>query len=587
MENIVDKVIATILFLGILMTSGCADLDREYSNTYEKKQLDEQYLFRKYECNVLYTTLEEGYSILGSGMRASITDEAKDTYQGVSVLFNLGTLNAGTNPDNNSWTRYFQGIYRANNFLKTDIDVDLSDWSQDPSAEGKIKYRDRKIDVENFPKEARFLRAYFYFELIKRFGGVPIITEPVTQYTDFSRIKRNSMQQCIDFIVSECDSLGGKNGLLSSYRESEMSRVERGAALALKSRILLYAASDLWNDPSWANTSDPEILSLISVTGDRRAKWKAAADAAKDLIDYNVDGVSYSLTPNYYPSIGLRYDRSSNNEILLVYRPGGNSNSFEISNYPIGSLRGQGRVTPSQNLVDDYEMLDGSKFDWNNPVEAANPYANRDPRLELTVLHNKSVFGTPNKLTLEIYPGGLHGPGQPNATTTGYYLKKLLDVNLDLSSNRTSYHTWTFFRMAEIYLNYAEALNEYDPGNPDVVKYANMTRTRVGVNMPPFPSSLSQPDMREKIRNERRIELAFEDHRYWDALRWKIADKAIGGPLYKMVVTPTENGGFTYKREVLEYRVFDASKMYFYPIPLNVILNEQVIAAGWKQNPGW
>ncbi|MDR1369208.1 MAG: RagB/SusD family nutrient uptake outer membrane protein [Dysgonamonadaceae bacterium] len=587
MKGIINIIIVSTLLMGIFMVGGCADLDREYSNTYDKEDLERQYTYRRNQCNVLYTTLEEGYTILGNGMRASATDEAKHTYQGATQSFNTGSWNAATNPDNGSWTRYFQGIYRVNDFLASSIEVDLSDWQQDLSEGGQIKYQERLVDVENFPKEARFLRAYFYFELIKRFGGVPIITDPVVKNTDYSRIKRNTLQECIDFIVSECEYLGGNDGLLPVYRESEMSRVERGAALALKSRLLLYAASDLWNDPDWANTSDPEILSLISVTGDRREKWKAAADAAKELIDYNIGGISYSIASNYYQYIGLRYDRSGNNEILLVYRPSGSSNTFERLNYPIGNNRGQGNVTPSQNLVDDFEMLDGSKFDWNNPIHAANPYGNRDPRLNLTVLHNGSVFGSPNPVTLEIYQGGLHGSGQPNATTTGYYLRKLLDPNLNLSSNGASYHTWTFFRMGEIYLNYAEALNEYDPGNPDIAGYASMTRGRSGVNMPPIPGDLSQNEMREKIRNERRIELSFEDHRYWDALRWKIAAKAIGGALYKMVVTPVEGGGFTYRKEVLENRVFDESKMYFYPIPLNVMLNEQVVAAKWRQNPGW
>src|SRR5690606_16635724 len=203
-------------------------------------------------------------------------------------------------------------------------------------------------------------------------------------------------------------------------------------------------------------------------------------------------------------------------EIIFARRQAAN-NTFEIANYPIGYDRGQSGTTPSANLVDIYEVTEGSTavpFDWGNPAHAANPYANRDPRLAFSVLTNNVAFKGRN---IEIWNGGLDGKGRDQATRTGYYLRKYIDPNLNLVNNTTSVHTWIFIRLGEIYLNYAEAINEADPGNTEIAKdYVDRIRQRPTVAMPALPTGLTQEQMRERIRQERQVELAFEGHRIWD-----------------------------------------------------------------------
>jgi hypothetical protein len=334
--------------------------------------------------------------------------------------------------------------------------------------------------------------------------------------------------------------------------------------------MLLYAASDLFNNPSWAGSyANPE---LISVTGDRKKKWEAAAKAAKAVID--LPGSGYNLGASY-SSLGKTFDDPE----LIMVRRNYARNDFENNNYPIGSVLGRGGVTPSQNLVDDYEMKDGTKFDWNNESEKAAPYNKRDPRLAMAVYYNQSKF---KNTYLNISAGGANGKGIANATTTGYYIKKFIDESLDLTLGRTSVHSWVIFRISEMYLNYAEALNEYDPGNPDISFYASKTRQRIGVGMPVIPSTLNQTEMRERIRNERRIELAFEDHRLWDVRRWMIAPIVLNTPLYGVNITNTDNG-YIYDKIEVEKRIFEP-KMYFYPIPQRVLFAKGV---NWPQNPLW
>lgn len=254
--------------------------------------------------------------------------------------------------------------------------------------------------------------------------------------------------------------------------------------------------------------------------------------------------------------------------------------TLDVNLSPDRIPEGKGQVNPSQNLVDLYEMkTTGEKFDWTNPMHAQNPYYNRDPRLDYTVFRNESQFN--NKGVLEIYEGGANGKGVPNATGTGYYIRKFTDETLDLVQNRTSVHTWVFFRLAEMYLNYAEALNECEPGNPDILIYANKTRERVGVEMPPITET-DQAAVRERIRNERSVELAFEGHRLWDVRRWMTAMDVLNQPLRGVSCTYED---YEYKYSVIEVekRVFKP-EMYFYPIPQSLLYTT---GNKWVQNPGW
>ena len=552
--------------LVILLLSACEDLDRELVTTLSEKQVTSSYEYSKNRLSAIYANLPEGYLDIDNAMLASAADEAEHTIETSAIQkFNTGSWNDIDNPDN-VWGRYYKAIRNANLFLNLSDSINLDVYRLDPATQ--VTYAQRKVEIKRWKSEAQFLRAFFYFELVKRYGGVPLIKTPLLIEDAQESVSRNTLEECVQFIVSECDSAA--RVLPAKHADAEMGRATKGAALSLKARVLLYAASDLYNNASWASGyAKPE---LISLTGDRQARWKAAVDAAKAVID--LAGTSYALTNNYRSL----FNTFNNNEIILVRRNKA-TNDFEKLSFPIGFDYATGGTTPSQNLVDAYEMKDGTTFDWKNTVHAAAPFANRDPRLTLSIITNNSTY---KGRAVEAWTGGKDGKGVERATKTGYYLKKHADENLDLLQNRTSVHSWILFRLAEVYLNYAEALNEYNPGHSDIKKYVDMVRDRAGIKMPLLPAGLTQEQMRERIRNERRVELAFEDHRFWDVRRWMIAPATLGGTLKGLEITKDQASNFTYSVIDVESRTFEP-KMYWYPISQSELLK----AKGLVQNPLW
>jgi hypothetical protein len=330
--------------------------------------------------------------------------------------------------------------------------------------------------------------------------------------------------------------------------------------MALKARTLLYAASPLQN------------------TSGEQSKWIAAATASKSIID----SAFYTLDGNFANVIN-----SLTTPELIFERRQGPTNSFERANFPIGYEGGNTGTCPTQNLVDAFEMqATGLGIDEaGSGYDPSDPYAGRDPRLNHTVLINGSIWKGD---TLEIWNGGLNGPPVRYATKTGYYLKKYLieAVSLSPSNPSTRDHTWVLFRYGEVLLNYAEAMNEaYGPeamGSGSLTMTAleavNMIRARAG--MPDFPTGLSQSEFREKLRNERRVELAFEDHRFWDIRRWKIGNTTTG--IYGVDIEKDALDVLSFTPKTVETRVWD-DKMYLYPIPQSEIY----INSSLTQNSGW
>ncbi len=567
MKPILLSILGAVL---VMWLSGCEDLERELVTDISEQQLIHSYDFTLNRVNSLYTDMPAGYLQIDGAMTASATDEAEHTLETSNVQkFNNGSWNAIDNPEN-VWANFYRGIRKTNQFLAATDSVNLDQYKLDPAPSAQTLYQTRLADIKRWKYEARFLKAYFYFELVKRYGGVPIITQVFSVNDDFQGVTRNTLAECIQYITAECDS-AAKN-LPVSYAATDLGRATKGAALSLKSRTLLYAASDLFNTPTWATGyGKPE---LISLTGDRQARWKAAADASKAVID--LAGTGYALHNNYR---NLFITNSYTLPEIIFSRRNGASNDFEKANYPIGYDLGNSGTTPSQNLVDAYELTNGTKFDWNNPAHAAAPFANRDPRLGLNIILNNTSYKGRN---VESWAGGRDGRGIVNATKTGYYLKKYVNENLNLLLNNTSVYSWNLFRLAEIYLNYAEALNEASPGHADIKTYVDRVRARTGVAMPALPAGLSQTEMRERIRNERRVELAFEDHRAWDVRRWMQGPQYLGVPLMGVDITRSADGTFTYKPITVENRVFEP-KMYLYPIPQG----ELNASKGLVQNPGW
>ncbi len=410
--------------------------------------------------------------------------------------------------------------------------------------------------------EMKFLRAFAYFRLVALHGGIPLITKTFNLDDDFN-IPRNSYDECMDFVISELDD--AIDLLPVTYPSSDLGRITKGAALAAKSRALLYMASPL-NNPS--NSS---------------VKWQAAADAAKAVIDLNV----YSLYPDY-KSLFLK--KNSYNLEAIWSRPynipfsNEQNPQNELRLYPNG-YSGYGQAHPYQNLVDEFEMISG-KLPKDDPTyDPQDPYVNRDPRFYATILYDGAPFQGREVETF--VPGGRDSREGPisswNATETGYYPRKFIDETIiNPSGNNQGNSPWIFFRYAEILLNYAEAM--YMLGDEETCReYVNQVRSRPSVDMPPVMDS--GEDLLERLQHERQIELVFEEHRYFDVRRWKIAPTELNKLPKRMdIVKDIETGEKTYTVNTMEQFTFIFhEKNYLVPIPQSEIEKNPLL----EQNPGY
>ncbi len=551
--------ISAAISIAFTLSSCNSFLDREEDSFIDKTATFDSYNRTKQYLTYAYTLLPDGLNRFSrEAMLASATDDAEFAIESAEIQqFNNGSWNALNNPDD-VWNRYYSGISKCCTLLENTNHVNLDISRLDPDKQ--VEYANSLKDIRMWRAEARFLRAYFHFELLKRYGPIPIVTSTLSINGNYENMPRPTMKEVVDFIAKECD-IAADTLELTPWRNvnDAFGRAMKGAALALKSRLLLYAASPLYVD--FGDTNEANKPTDVAL-------WKSAVDAAKAVIDLN----QYELASSY---ADLFKNDFQNKEYIFVRRYAANSD-FEKSNFPV-SFGGKGGTNPSQNLVDDYEMLDGTPFDWNDPAKAAQPFENRDARLGATILMNMAPFKGKKVAT---YPEGADASPNPNATKTGYYLRKFLneDVNIQTGGS-SSGHVVPLFRLAEIYLNYAEALNECDPTNPDIALYLNKVRNRASL---PNVSALSQEQMRAVIQHERRVELVFEEHRSWDVRRWKIASSTLGAPLMGVQIERKPLGGYTYMPVKVEQRVFQP-KMYWYPIPQSEVLKLKQ----WKQNNGW
>jgi hypothetical protein len=423
--------------------------------------------------------------------------------------------------------------------------------------------------------EARFLRAMFYFELIKRYGGVPLMGNHVYTITDNISLPRNSFDECVKYIVSECDAI--KDSLLVypiSDPNADSHRPTKGSAMALKARVLLYAASPLFNGGNIDANNN-----LTGYTSFDATRWTAAATAAKDVIDLG----TYSLLPNYKDVFTTQY-----NPEILFFRQVGNNNDVETNNGPVGftGAAGKGRTSPTQELVNAFPMANGLPIgDPASGYDENNPYNNRDPRLTYTVIYNGAQWLNSQVQTFE---GGQSKPnGSLQQTKTGYYMRKFMGDFENTNAYSSHSTDWLILRYADVVLGYAEALNESAGPNTNVYNALISIRKRAGIEVGTdgrygLKAGMTKEEMRTAIRNERRIELAFEESRYWDIRRWKIAETIMNQPRTGISIVRTNNTLSYNPIDVLTTR-FDAPKMYLYPVPYNEVQKNP----NMKQNPGW
>lgn len=596
-----------ILFLisGFLLLS-CNDdfLDQvpddrlTFAETFSKRSTVEQYLANVYsqipsEMAQRYTTSNN------SGPWTGGSDEAEYVWSfHMGNFLNQANWNATTQEVSNLWSNFYRGIRSASTFIQN-IDQCLDC----PAA---IK--------EQYTVEARVLRAYFYYNLMRSWGPVILLGEaPIQPDADLDAIglQRNSIEEVTAYIVSELDIAADKlEGV--NFKGSNAGRMSRPFAMVIKEKTLLFAASPLFNGNSdFAQLVNEEGENLIPQAYSEE-KWKAAADAAKAFIDEYVPTtfklyMEFNADGSYNPYLSTRNVMTNdyNSEIIYALPEGGNSYHYDVTPYHLGAaseIRAAGGLSATQEMVDAYFTANGRSIDdpqsgyrasgfsdFQAPYDFTarstyNPWTNREPRFYVGITYNRSLWFNRNygDVITTTWYGGNSGrqAGTNDYPPTGYIVRKNLPIVPWTNNDRSL----PMFRLAEIYLDYAEALNEYAPGNPDILTYLNLIRERAGIpeyGSVELPVPAGQDEMREAIRKERRVELAFESVRYFDARRWKIAHEVFDGPAHGLDINAREEENF-YKVVVFEERVFRPQD-YLWPVPQDELNANPALI----QNPGW
>lgn len=523
----------------------------------------------------IYSDLDTDFGSYSGAVLGAATDEAEYAYSGGAIeTFYNGTWSPVNTPAG-AWSSCYRAISNCNLYLERFTGLTF------PELEMNADYKPQMYRYNNYRYEVRCLRAYYYFLLVRQYGDVPF-SDHVLTADESNSLPRTPAQDIFDYIIAECDAV--KDSIIADYanlpadvalpaESPETGRVNRLTVLALKARAALYAASPLFNP-----TGDKEL-------------WHRAALANKELLDA-ADAAKMKLIDDYAKLWTKNNYKDATSEIIFGRRADRESSGMETSNFPAGLENCKGGNCPTQNLVDAYEMADGKPWDQSAFYDPANPCANRDPRLAATIAVNGET-GWPawNEAPLETFQGGANGEPVNGGTPTGYYLKKYCQGDIDPrsnSTNKSAYHTWITFRLGEFYLNYAEAVFRY-LGSADATSVefplsareaASRTRARKSVNMPPFPTGMSNDEFWTKYKNERMVELAFEGHRFWDVRRWKEADKYFRS-ITEMKITRQADGTFAYTRKEVARQWDD--KMYFFPIPQADKLKNPNLG----QNPGW
>ena len=552
------KNIAIILSLAAVLTVSCSKfLDTGLDIKADSESLATNRGSIWSFANAFYTPMISGYSVIDGNLFASASDEAEQTSASSTVIyFNKGMLNSSVNP---LWTYYnncYEGIRAANFFLDYVADgkgVALLEKNRNLVTDA-VNYKRDLASLNWYIAEAHVARAYYYAELIKMYGGVPIV-EQTQEASGGAMVARSSYEQCVEYIVKEIDDW--KDKLADSWKENAgyEGRLTRGTAMAIKARVLLYAASPLHNPKN------------------ELEKWERAAQAAAELISDPY--LNYDLDPDYAAYFRGSNSLNSKESIYIVRR--GNTNDLEKNNYPIATSGGKSGVCPTQNLVGAYEYI--------GAVNAADPYANRDPRLEASIVVNGSIW---NGRIIAEAKGESDDMSNMNASKTGYYLKKFLTDGLNLVQDQKAQHNWVAYRWGEVLLNYAEAVNEaFGPstvpaGYPmSAMAALKKVRDRASMSLPPIAAG-TVDSFRAAVKRERRVELAFEDHRYWDLLRWKDAMTVLNNPVQGVQITKT-NGTYSYKVVDVAGRTFK-NENYYLPFMRSEIQNS---GGTLEQNPGY
>ncbi|MBD2704733.1 RagB/SusD family nutrient uptake outer membrane protein [Spirosoma sp. BT702] len=614
------KTISLALFIASIAVTGCND---NFVNTLPLDQVSGAAVWS--DASLAEAFVTGIYAGLGNGgfneeQLASTTDETQFTHPGR----NITTITEGrANPADQGWSNNpheWNAMYlriRACNLALENL--------------AKPGFTNTNNIVERLIGEAKFMRAYYYQQLVRFYGGVPIVDKAYGLGAADYTVARNTMEECINFIVKDCDEAAA----LLKGKSLALGRANEAAALALKARILTYAASDLYDvatakqkSKAHAAFSKPELLGYTS--SNRAERWQKAKVAAKAVLDLASYGHMLNLsapaakedgTTNY---MNIALARNGGEKDILFSRSFTNTKQEDggrqgLYNGPNGYHNWAGN-TPITQLVDDYEMMDGTKFSWTNPTHAAAPYVNRDPRFYGSILYDGAPWKPRTADVAAKDPANQIQTGQYevisggakvsvagldtrkstvedwNGSYTGYYMRKFIDPSPAIVDQNTWQQVpWPFLRYTEAVFNYAEACIELGE-DAEAKLWLNKIRFRAGM-----PALTETGDaLRQRYRNERRIELVFEEHRYHDARRWMIAPTTLGRKVGWISIVGTLKAGKTvtlYKYDPTSYdytyRVIEGDpgkenrawddKMYFRPINRDEMNRNNKL----QQNPGY
>ncbi|HEX9957923.1 MAG TPA: RagB/SusD family nutrient uptake outer membrane protein [Fibrella sp.] len=615
------KTISLTLLIASIAVTGCND---EFVDTQPLDQVGGSAVWSDAALSEAFVT--GIYAGLGQGgfdeqQLASLTDETQFTHPGRGITT---ITESRTNPGDAGWinnTIEWNNMYlriRAANLALQNL--------------AKPNFANTNNIVDRLNGEAKFLRAYYYHQLVRYYGGVPLVDKPYDLGQADYTMTRNTMEECINFIVKDCDDAAA----LLKGKSMAKGRASEAAALALKARMLTYAASDLYDaatakakSTAHAAFAKPELLGYV--TGSRAERWQKAKAAAKAVLDLTAYGSQLNLAAPATKEQGM-----ANYTNIALSRNGGErdvlfSRSFingkqeaggqqGLFNGPNGYHNWAGN-TPVAQLVDDYEMMDGTKFSWTDPAKATMPYANRDPRFYSSILYDgapwkpRTADVAPKDPANQIQTGkyeiinsagakvtiaGLDTRSSSvedwNGSYTGYYMRKFIDPNPAIVDQNTYQEVpWPFLRYTEALFNYAEACIELGE-DAEARTWLNKVRFRAG--MPALTETGAA--LKERYRNERRVEMAFEEQRYHDARRWMIAPTTLGRKASWVSITGTLKPGktvTTYKYDPTNYdysyKVVEgdpgkenrawADKMYFLPINRDEMNRNNKLL----QNPGY
>ncbi|MFV0545919.1 MAG: RagB/SusD family nutrient uptake outer membrane protein [Bacteroides sp.] len=620
MKNIKKHFQTIVLMLGLLVsTIACEDLafgdkflqkppstDVTIDTIFSTSEYARRVLWYSYQYLPMGLEVTNGYwNTMWLGNIEGLTDLNQDYlgYSGVNKVYYAGSYNAGV--ENSPRQRFMATKIRFN-------ENETHMWSAIRNAWLTVANIDRVPDMEESEKlrlkaEAKTVVAVYYTHMLRHYGGLPIVDKAISPAEE-AMPPRATLQQTVDFIVRLLDEAIACPEFPWHISEEEIGnwdgRMTKAGAMGLKARLLLFVASPLFNNdrPYFDGAASNDLMTWFG--GYSRERWKSAVDACDAFFKaVNTNGYyklveKEDVNPSEYRYAfrAAYFDRGTTETLISVRR----NNYFTASQQPYTSqsLR-WGAICPTKEYFDMFQTADGEDFDWNNPEHTKNPFVNRDPRLNETFILDGDIFqGRTAEVTQTKtddptnYPKGRDwGVGQVAAKSllTGIACRKW---GLDRAGEYNGHIIqWPHLRIAEIYLSYAEALNEYNQG-PNELAYQYVDKVRARVGMKGLKKGLSQEEFREALLRERACEFGYEEVRFFDLIRWKKSEK-FTSPLHGLNIYKNKNDG-SYICE--EFPLLGGAqsrswwspggfseKWYLSAFPLDEVNK----GYGLVQNPGW